>query len=263
MKQFNMGDTPRANDYGGATHFVTLPTKGVHYSKEHPLYEQQTIEIKMLTTKEEDILTNTSYIENGVVMNKFLESIIINKQLKPDSIHDADQMAILIASRVEAYGEDYKVVIDCQKCPEQYEDTVNLSEVLERKIESELETTGHGTCIINLPKSKKVLEFRNLLPYEVKSIEKSIERMKKNGINTNFVNEFYQRIIESIDGKADKELISGFVKNMPIKDSRIFKKAYENAITKLDTSFESVCSACAHENKGGLPIQASFFFPEF
>ena len=31
----------------------------------------------MMTTKEEDILTNQSYIENGVVLDKLFESILM------------------------------------------------------------------------------------------------------------------------------------------------------------------------------------------
>lgn len=263
MKQFEMGDSSRAHELNGVTHYVALPTRGEHYSKDHPLFGQETIEIKMLTTKEEDILTNTSYIENEIVLDKFLESIIVNRDIKYNIIHDADQMAILIASRIEAYGEDYPIVLGCQKCNEEYECEINLTDMSKNEIKGQLETTGHGTSIIELPKSQKTIEFRNLLPHEASSIEKSIERMKKNGINTNFVNEFYQRVIQSIDGGSDSEVIAEFVKHMPIRDSRVFKKAYENAITRIDTSFQSVCTACGHENKGGLPIQASFFFPEF
>tara|TARA_R110002020_G_scaffold219147_1_gene427019 strand:+ start:917 stop:1708 length:792 start_codon:yes stop_codon:yes gene_type:complete len=263
MKQFNMDDSSRAHELNGMTHYVTLPTRGAHYSKDHPLFGQETIEIKMLTTKEEDILTNTSYIEKEVVLDKFLESIIVNKNIKHSILHDTDQMAILIASRVEAYGEDYPIIINCQKCTEEYDHDIDLSSMLKNEIESELETTGHGTSIVELPKSQATLEFRNLLPFEAQSIEKTIERMKKNGINTSFVNEFYQRIIQSIDGNTDGEVIASFIKKMPIRDSRVLKKAYEGSIPRIDTNFQSTCNACGHENKGGLPIQASFFFPEF
>ena len=263
MKQFNMNDSSKSDELNGMTHYVNLPTEGRHYSKAHPLHNKEIIEIKMLTTKEEDILTNTSYIESGMVLDRFLDSIIVEDGLKQEMIYDADQMAILIASRVEAYGGDYPIMIECVSCNKGYEHVIDLEKMQKNIEQSPVETSGHGTSIISLPKSGKTVEFKVLLPSEIKSIERSIERMKKHSINTTFVNEFYQRVIQSLDGVDDGEAITNFVKIMPIKDSRVLKKAYEDAISKIDTSFQAACTHCGHEETGALPIQASFFFPEF
>ena len=54
------------------THIVELPSKGLLYAKTNPL-SQGTVEIKYMTTKEEDILTTESYIKQGVVIDKLLE----------------------------------------------------------------------------------------------------------------------------------------------------------------------------------------------
>ena len=263
MKQFEIGGSSKMDELNGMTHYVSLPTKGNHYLKDHPLYDKDMIEIKMLTTKEEDILTNPSYIEKELVLDKFLESIIVDKNLKQDMIYDSDQMAILIASRVEAYGKDYLISAHCAACDEEYECGIDLAKMLKNVSESNVEITGHGTSIIELPKSGRSVEFKILLPVELKSIEKSIERMKKLSINTSFVKEFYQRVIQSIDGNTDGEIIANFVRHMPIKDSRVLKKAYENSISKVNTDFQAACTHCGNEETGGLPIQASFFFPEF
>jgi hypothetical protein len=262
MKQFEMSDPNHSNEYNGMTHFVDLPTKGLFYSKEHPLHGQETIEIKMLTTKEEEVLSNPSYIEKGVVLEKFLESIIVNKNINQQMLHDSDQMAVLLASRVEAYDKDYPVIIECSGCNEEYDTNIDILEMSNNITQTKMETTPAGTSIIELPKSKKVVEIRVLLPYELKSIETAVDRMKKTGINTNFSNEFYQRVIVSIDGEVDGEKTTTFIKNMFLKDSRTFKSAYENSIPKISTEFESVCPHCEHVQKGGLPIQASFFFPD-
>ena len=262
MKQFDMSELNHSNEYNGMTHYVDLPTKGLFYSKEHPLHGEEAIEIKMLTTKEEEVLSNPSYIDKGIVLEKFLESIIVNKNINYQMLHDSDQMAILLASRIEAYDKDYPVAIQCVGCGEEYATDIDILEMSKNVVQNDVETTGAGTSIIELPKSKKVVEFKVLLPYEVKSIETTVERMKKTGIKTNFTNEFYQRVIVSIDGEVDAEKASTFVKNMFLKDSRAFRGAYENSIPKISTEFESVCSHCGHVHKGGLPIQASFFFPD-
>ena len=63
------------------TEEVELPSKGLLYPEGHPLKSGK-IEIKYMTAKEEDILSNQSYIQKGVVLDKLLESVIINKEIK-------------------------------------------------------------------------------------------------------------------------------------------------------------------------------------
>ena len=50
------------------TEIVELPSKGLFYDEGHPLYHVESIEIKHMTTKEEDILTNESYIRDSSVI---------------------------------------------------------------------------------------------------------------------------------------------------------------------------------------------------
>ena len=59
------------------TEFVELPSRGKFYSPDHPLHNQKTIEIKLMTTKEEDILSSTALIKEGVMIDRLLESIIV------------------------------------------------------------------------------------------------------------------------------------------------------------------------------------------
>ena len=54
------------------TEQVDLPSKGLLYPKDSPLAEGK-IEMKYMTAKEEDILTNQNYITKGVVVDKLLE----------------------------------------------------------------------------------------------------------------------------------------------------------------------------------------------
>tara|TARA_R100000664_G_scaffold34109_2_gene54073 strand:+ start:3681 stop:4469 length:789 start_codon:yes stop_codon:yes gene_type:complete len=261
MKQFNMEDNPSSNQYGGMTHYVDLPTCGAFYPQAHPLHNIPQVEIKMMTTREEDILTNQSYVENGIAVDKLLESIMLIK-VDPKDIHETDKMAMLLAARIEAYGPEYEVASVCPFCSKTQEEIINLSAVLADVIDSEYEKTEAGTTIFELPKSNKVVEFRNLLPKDLESINKSVEKMKKLNINTNFNIEFFKRIIVSIDGVEDKEEISKFVDGIRIMDSRALSKAYNGSMPSINTERKTVCGSCGKESQGGLPIQANFFFPE-
>ena len=87
------------------TEIVDLPSKGLIYPKDNPLSSGK-IEMKYMTAREEDILTNQNYISKGIVLDKLLESLIVSK-VNYNDIIVGDKNALLIASRVLGYGKDY------------------------------------------------------------------------------------------------------------------------------------------------------------
>ena len=88
------------------TEEVELPSKGLIYPKSNPLSSGK-VELKYMTAKEEDILTNQNYIEKGIVLDKLLESLTMKKiDLKDLCI--GDKNAIMVAARILGYGQDYE-----------------------------------------------------------------------------------------------------------------------------------------------------------
>ena len=69
------------SEYKFPTEEVELPSKGLIYAKDNPLSSGK-VEIKYMTAKEEDILSNQSYIQKGTVLEKLLKSVIVNKDIK-------------------------------------------------------------------------------------------------------------------------------------------------------------------------------------
>ena len=65
---------------------VPLPSNGVVYRSDSPLYRQETVDIKAMTAKEEDILTSRSLIKKGTVITHLLKSCMINKAIDPDEM---------------------------------------------------------------------------------------------------------------------------------------------------------------------------------
>ena len=53
--------TVNVSAYSVPTDFVDLPSQGRFYSESHPWYNKKTIEVRFMTTKEEDIITSPSY----------------------------------------------------------------------------------------------------------------------------------------------------------------------------------------------------------
>jgi hypothetical protein len=87
------------------TELVDLPSKGLLYPKDHPLSSGK-VELKYMTAKEEDILTNQNYLKDGTVIDKLLQSLIVTK-FNYDDLLVGDKNSILIAARVLGYGKDY------------------------------------------------------------------------------------------------------------------------------------------------------------
>ena len=108
-------------DFKLATEIVDLPSKGYLYSKDSPLADGK-IEIKYMTAKEEDILTNASYIQKGTVLDKLFQSLIVSK-IDYNDLLIGDKNAIMIAARILGYGKDYTFAFDG------IEETVDLTDI--------------------------------------------------------------------------------------------------------------------------------------
>ena len=135
------------------TEIVELPSKGLVYPEDHPLREGK-VEIKYMTAKEEDILTNQNYIDKGTVLDKLLESLVITKVNLKD-ICVGDKNAILIACRILGYGKNYSFTYG----DDSY--TVDLSTYENKNVPEE--TLSQGQFIkFTLPSSENEVTFKIL-----------------------------------------------------------------------------------------------------
>jgi hypothetical protein len=73
------GESPNyqaPKSYPFPTEVISLPSKGLCYPESNPLSKGE-ITIKLMTAKEEDILTSTNLIRKGIQLDKLLESIVV------------------------------------------------------------------------------------------------------------------------------------------------------------------------------------------
>ena len=135
------------------TEVVELPSKGLVYPEGHILRSGK-VEMKYMTAKEEDILSNQNFISKGIVLDKWLESLTLGKFDIKDLI-TGDKNAILVASRVLGYGKDYSFTYGGK------EYTVDLSTLENKFFDSSL-VSNKGTFTFTLPTSGTKLEFKLL-----------------------------------------------------------------------------------------------------
>ena len=236
------------------TETVELPSKGLLYPEGHPL-ASGTVEMKYMTAKEEDILTNQNYIANGTVIDKLLKSLIVT-EFDYNDLLVGDKNAIMIAARILAYGKDYDAQLDGSKF------TVDLSQI-EPKPLSEVIVKGKTEFEFDLPHSGNKLTFKLLTHADEMKIDREIAGLKK--IDKQSSAEITTRLkymITSVNGSRTTADIRNFIDNYLLaKDARAFREYYSSIAPDIDlmVTYET---ANGTEEEAVLPITVNFFWPD-
>lgn len=247
---------PQKKTFAFPTEVISLPSKGLVYPESSPLSKGE-VTIKLMTAKEEDILTSENYLKNGLTMDKLVESILVDKNLEADSIISIDKTAILIAARISAYGPKYKVVITCSKCSKETKINYNLIEQPTVKLAKEdLEITENGNFMINLPSVGWDVGCRLITTADEKrnnlNNDKTIDRLISNYLST---------IIASINTVTDKEILQQAIEAMPMKDSKYLRDVYKDLIPNIKFGINFECEGCSHKQELEVPVTLDFFWP--
>jgi hypothetical protein len=240
------------------TDFVELPSQGLFYPQSHPWHNKEKVEVRFMTTREEDILSSQAYAQAGVMFDKLIESVTVDR-VSSTSLLPGDRNAILINARKNSYGEEYEFVTNCQNCLKELECSVNLGELGFVEVDVN-KITENNTVSVELPVSKKQVEFKIMTAAEINDATKAVEKQAKLGIETNETFELHRRMIVSIDGDRQLSTIVSFSQNMLLKDSRFLKSQYSKFSPDVDFTYEQECESCGHKNKGGVPVGANFFW---
>jgi hypothetical protein len=118
------------------TETVTLPSKGLVYP-ETSLLSKGEIEMRYMSAKDEDILTNINFIKQGTAIDKLLKSLIVTP-IDIDDMVLGDKNAILFAARILGYGKDYSFKFRNESTGKDEEYTVDLTQLKEKEIDENL-----------------------------------------------------------------------------------------------------------------------------
>ena len=242
---------------------VPLPSRGVIYPVDGPLHGQETIDIKPMTAREEDILTSRAYIKSGTVLSKLLSSCIVNKSINPDALISGDRNALLVSLRITGYGADYDVEVDCPECGTRSKQTFDLSQLQIKRLEIEPVIQGDNIFEVKLPVTKKSVRVKFLTGHDEREMMITNERKKKSGMKVETsITDRLMRSIVSVEGITDRNKIGFFVKNMPARDSLSLRKFLDNNEPGILMKSWMTCPSCHEQSEVGLPMGASFFWPD-
>lgn len=243
------------------TETVTLPSKGLVYP-ETSLLSKGEIEMRYMSAKDEDILTNINFIRQGTAIDKLLKSLIVSP-IDIDDLIVGDKNAILFAARILGYGKDYSFRYRNEQTGKDEDFTVDLTTLQEKEINESLFTPGKNEFNYTLPKSGNVITFKLLTGKDEKAIDAEIKGLQKIDPNGSFENTTrLKHMIISVNGKNDAVSIRDFVDNYLLApDSRAFKQYYNEISPDINT--EVTLEKDGYVQEGVIiPIGINFFWPD-
>ena len=242
------------------TETISLPSKGLLYPETSPLSKGQ-IEMKYMTAKEEDILTNNNFIRQGTVIDKLLQALIVTP-IEYNELLVGDKNAILVAARVLGYGKDYTFKYANQRNQE-VETTVDLSLLEDKQIDESLFKRGVNEFKFILPNSCNNITFKLLTHGDEQKIDAEIKGLQKVNPNSSTdVTTRLKHIITSVEGKREAKDIREFVDNYLIaKDARTLREYYSKISPDVDLTFKPEDESYTGEGIT-IPVSINFFWPD-
>ncbi len=249
------------------TEIIDLPSKGTLYPQGHPLHGKDTIEIKQMTAKEEDMLTSRSLLQKGVALDRVLSSIIIDKSINADTLLVGDRNALIIAARISAYGNEYNTKVTCPACGtvQEYNFDLNQQNVYSGSDVEEFvtDTATDGIFTTKLPRTGLNIGFRVLTGADERRLIEGVEMDRKNKkVHERNVTRQLLNMIVSVNDNTTNEAVNYVVENLPSVDVRHLRQAYKAASPNVDLTQHFECNNCGHEQDMEVPLNADFFWPD-
>jgi len=249
------------------TEFVEIPSAGRFYPSTHPLHNVDTIEIRHMTAKDEDILASSALLKKGIAIDRFLQNIIVDKRIKISQLLVGDKNALVVASRITGYGPQYDTRMACPSCSTKTTHSFDLSALQlytgETALENypELEVTENNTFITVLPKSQLSVEFRLMTSDDETKLTNQAEAKRKNNLPESSFTSQLKMIVLSINGQEDRRAIYDTIDSLPALDSRYLRNLYTATMPTVDLGHDFVCFECAYEDRLEVPFTSDFFWP--
>lgn len=240
------------------TEVVELPSQGKVYDPINPL-SSGTIEMKYMTAREEDILTNVNLLRQGLAIEKMLQSLI-KSPIKYEDLLLGDRNALLIAARILAYGSNYSFEYTDSETDQKETITIDLQSINNKQIDYSL-FTNKNEFTFELPHSKNTVTFKLLTIGDEKAIDAELKGLKKANLQAGEITTRLKKQILSINGNYEPKDVRDFVDNYLIaKDSNPLRSYITKISPDIDLNVTFTLSS-GREITETLPLTAEFFFP--
>lgn len=196
---------------------IKLLSNGLIYPESSPL-RKGTVSMRYMTAYDEDILTNTTYIRDGILFDKLLESLITEPGVSVDDIAISDRDGLIIAARISGYGAEYPIQVTDPKTNKVIERHIDLTRLPRKQFI--LSTDENGEIDYTMKVSGDKIKFRYLTSGESKLIKAE-----------QALSMIVELSISEVNGERDRSVIQEYVQyKLTAGDSRNFRNyMIENA----------------------------------
>ena len=244
------------------TEFIELPSKGHFYAEDNPLSSGK-VEMKYMTAKEEDILTSVNLINQGIVIDKLLDELIVDKEIKQGELLLGDKNALLVGARILAYGKDYEFSYT-DTYGEEIKGKVDLTTLKEKEIDFSDIEKAQSLFSFELPKTKRKLTFELSTVKSEKDIQTEIDainKVYKDSAIDRAKSTRLKHIIKTVDGNAERQYINNFVDNEFLSVDALALRGYLKDITPDIVMDTTINNSQGGEENVTVPITVEFFWP--
>jgi hypothetical protein len=241
---------------------VPLPSSGCVYPENSALHNVETVEIRAMTAREEDILTSKALLKKGTVITELIRSCLIDKDINPNELLTGDRNALMVAIRITGYGPEYDAELQCSECDTKAPRVFDLSALPIKRLAIKPIAPGMNLFEFTLPYTKKVVRFKFITGLDEVDIMSTSEKQKKLGLpsETNVTTNLLYSIV-GVSGIEDRTKISNFVRMMPARDSLALRNYIRDNEPGITMRQEVTCPSCGHSEEVSMPIGVSFFWP--
>jgi hypothetical protein len=203
---------------------VKLPSGGQVYPESSPL-RKGTVEMRYMTAYDEDILTNTSYIKQNIVLDKLLQGLILDA-VDVNELIIPDKEYLIIAARIHGFGPDYTVAVTDPATGKSSVQTVDLSKLTVQPFN----ITSNSNAEFTYEAPDIDIKFRFLTKRDVDTISED-----------HMISDFLAKSITEVNGMRTAIEIENFIKyQLTPKESRDFRRyiAENTPGVNLEATFE-------------------------
>jgi len=241
------------------TETIELPSQGKIYDLTNPL-SSGTVEMKYMTAREEDILTNINLLKQGLAVEKMLQSLI-KSPIQYEDLLLGDRNSLLIAARILAYGSEYSFQYTESENDSKEQINVDLQTLNPKEVDLSL-YQNKNEFTFELPASKNTITFKLLTVGDEKKIDQEIKGFKKaTNLQAGELTTRLKHQILSVNGDYEQKSVRDFIDNyMLAKDSNALRSYVTSITPDIDLTVNFTLSS-GREVTESLPLTVEFFFP--
>jgi hypothetical protein len=206
---------------------ITLPSHGKVYEETSALKSGK-IEMRHMTAYDEDILSNSSYISEGVIFDKLLEALIVTPGVDISELVIGDKEWLLISARILGYGNEYPVSIIDAKTDKPVSAILDLSKLKSKEFDKASDDVGCFEYVVS--SNNDVIKFKYLSAADA-------SKVADESINSTFL----KMSIHAINGDTDVNTIEDYLKyELRAMDSRKLRKHIVESAPGINYETEAV-----------------------